>query len=238
MEKTIIGILVVIIAFIMFYYVPKQKKSAVNNVFKLFLDGAYSARMEWFATANKYIKPGTSVFVGDSLTQEFMITEVFHNKNVVNRGIGGDTTLGVLNRLHESILDIKPKQVFLLIGTNDLELTTLTPKQISENIEKIYQDTISINPSIQFIFVSVPPIGSKSNHTTDTNTTGKRTLEQIQELNGYIKNIASEYNQQYIDLYQLVADSNGYFIEEFTREGLHFTPKGYEHIEQLYKKFL
>lgn len=238
MEKYIIVLLVVILVLIIFYYTPKKKKSAVNNVFKLFLEGAYSSRMEWFATANKYIKPGASVFVGDSLTQEFMITEVYHNKNVVNRGIGGDTTLGVLKRIQVSILDINPKQVFLLIGTNDLELTTLTPKQISENIEKIYQDTISINPSIQFIFVSVPPIGSKKNLTTDTNTTGKRTIEHIQELNEYIKNIAIENKQQYIDLYQQVADSNGYFIEEYTREGLHFTPKGYEHIEQLYKKYL
>jgi len=59
------------------------------------------------------------VFVGDSITDQGEWEQLFHSLNVKNRGIGADTTQGVLHRLQE-ITNAKPKKIFLMIGINDL----------------------------------------------------------------------------------------------------------------------
>ncbi|SVE55009.1 uncharacterized protein METZ01_LOCUS507863, partial [marine metagenome] len=63
------------------------------------------------------------VFLGDSITQGWgnSMGNSFPGVKVANRGISGDTTRGVLIRLEEDVLSLKPSGVVILIGTNDLE---------------------------------------------------------------------------------------------------------------------
>ncbi|WP_144304812.1 GDSL-type esterase/lipase family protein, partial [Oceanidesulfovibrio indonesiensis] len=64
-------------------------------------------------------RQGGVVFLGDSLTEGWIVYDRFEKEGWRNRGIGGDTTFGVLMRLHEIILE-KPDKVFIMIGVNDL----------------------------------------------------------------------------------------------------------------------
>lgn len=240
MEKYLIPVILVLITIILYLLIAnkKVKEQTIKEIFDLFLKGAYELRLEWFKTENKYLDKKPTVFVGDSLTQEFLLTEVYHNKNVCNRGIGGDTSIGVLSRLNESIFELSPKQVFLLIGTNDLELLSLTPNQIAKNIEMIYFQTSNLFPDIIFNFVSLPPVGDKNDPTLDANTIGKRTNKDINVLNKLIKAIALKNNCSYIDIHSLLKNEQGVFNRKYTREGLHLSVKGYEKIEKEYRKYL
>ena len=63
------------------------------------------------------------MFVGDSITDLYVLDDHYADlpQAVYNRGIGGDTTAGVLARLQVSVLDLQPDVVVLMIGTNDLK---------------------------------------------------------------------------------------------------------------------
>jgi hypothetical protein len=90
---------------------------------------------EWQRDTNN--EPGAVVFLGDSITQGWKtLAKVFPDFKVVNRGIGGDTTRGVLYRLNADVLALKPAAVVLLIGINDLGLGG-KPEDIANNIKTI-----------------------------------------------------------------------------------------------------
>jgi hypothetical protein len=72
-----------------------------------------------YAKMNKYNKP--IIFLGDSITEKMDWQELFSSNNIINRGICSDTISGVINRL-DSILQVKPSKVFLMIGINDMAL--------------------------------------------------------------------------------------------------------------------
>ncbi len=78
------------------------------------------------------------VFLGDSITQGWgtRLGTSFPDMTVANRGISGDTTRGMLIRLNEDVLSLKPSAVVLLMGTNDLE-EKATPETIASNLKLI-----------------------------------------------------------------------------------------------------
>jgi hypothetical protein len=78
------------------------------------------------------------VFLGDSITQGWddRLERSFPGLKVVNRGISGDTTRGVLIRLQEDVLAVRPSAVVLLIGTNDLD-EHMEPEAIVANLKLI-----------------------------------------------------------------------------------------------------
>ena len=78
--------------------------------------------------------------------------------DVYNRGIGGDTTVGLLKRLDVSVFDLKPKTVVLLIGTNDLALLDTTVEVIYENITQILQRIKAQFKDVDILLQSVYPV--------------------------------------------------------------------------------
>lgn len=102
-------------------------------------------------------KQGSVVFAGDSLTANWRtLSEHFPSMAVANRGIGGDVSRGLLFRFQEDVLDLKPKAIVLLIGTNDL-----TAKQSARdtlaNIDSILQLATQYVPHVPIILCTVPP---------------------------------------------------------------------------------
>ena len=79
-------------------------------------------RPQWAADVAK--DQGAVVFLGDSITQGWGadFKKSFDGMKLANRGIGGDTTRGMLLRLQEDVLALNPKAVVLLMGTNDIEV--------------------------------------------------------------------------------------------------------------------
>jgi len=158
---------------------------------------------------------GAVVFLGDSITQGWnSLARVFPDFKVVNRGIGGDTTRGILYRLNADVLNLKPTAVVLLIGINDLGLGA-KPEDVADNIKAILSALRQSNPHMPVIVCKVMP----SKH----DLAGK-----IEQLNALVDEIVKS-NPQCIrcDTWSIYADENGDCKKDEFPDLLHPNAIGY-----------
>lgn len=154
-------------------------------------------------------KTGQILFLGDSITDWCNFDELL-SFPVINRGIAGDTTTGVLGRLNE-VISLRPRKLFLLIGTNDIG-TGIDTDTIAHNIRQIILRLQDGTPETKIYLQSLFP----------TRDNEPRPNLRIQELNSQLKDIAHETDCIYIDLYPLLL-VDGKLGREYTLDGLHLT---------------
>ncbi len=158
------------------------------------------------------------VFLGDSITAGWTtLANDFPNFKVANRGIGGDTTRGILYRMKEDVLDLEPEAVVLLIGTNDIGLGA-TPEEAAENLKVIFARLKKHSRKMPVIVCKVMP-------STEKLSRGPR---EIQKLNELVDKLIKG-NRQFIrcDTWSVFADENGNAkVEEFP-DRLHPNAAGY-----------
>ena len=161
------------------------------------------------------------IFLGNSITDGGEWSEQFADLRIKNRGISGDITIGVLNRLDE-IYTRQPKKVFLLIGTNDLA-RNIPPDSVAGNIFRIAALVKKHSPKTTLYVQSIFPVNEKfgkfSGHTS------KR--QQIDAVNKQLWRQAAQYGYHYTDVFAALADSSGRLSAEYTNDGLHLTGAGY-----------
>jgi lysophospholipase L1-like esterase len=170
---------------------------------------------------------GDIVFLGNSITEQGGNWGVrFNNSKVKNRGIAGDVTEGVLNRLAE-IYYYKPKKVFIKIGVNDLFHSELTPEYIANNIklivDKIHQESPKTKIYVQTILPTRDNIPSK---------------ERIAAVNAILKAMTPTDFLQVIDLHSIFANKDDLLLSEYTQDGLHLTELGYVVWQNYTKQFV
>ncbi|MEO9594237.1 SGNH/GDSL hydrolase family protein [Rhodopirellula bahusiensis] len=160
------------------------------------------------------------VFLGDSITQGWGddFRGAFANRKVANRGISGDTTRGMLYRLQEDVLDLDPKAVVMLMGTNDLE-EHATPKVIASNVQLIIKDLQSSDSEMPIVLCLVMP----------SSETKSRPAAKIKRLNELLTEIASEHETVHlVDTWTPFANESGdATVEEFP-DLLHPNDAGYK----------
>lgn len=157
------------------------------------------------------------IMLGDSITDEGEWTELL-KLNVKNRGISGDTTERILHRL-DIILESKPKQVFLMIGINDL---INKRKSIAENLseyKKILREFQEKTPNTRIYVQSVLPVNNKVYLYWQDN-------QNILNLNLGLQELAKEFNYEYIDIFSFLASENQLDIK-YTVDGLHLNGEAY-----------
>jgi lysophospholipase L1-like esterase len=159
---------------------------------------------------------GDIVFIGNSITEQGGNWGLrFNNYKVKNRGIAGDVTAGVINRLAE-IYYYKPKKVFLKIGINDIFQDELTPEYIANNIKLIVDKIHLESPDTKIYVQTILP--------TSNNTTLKN---KIVATNTILKNNPPTDYSQVIDLYPLFADVNDLMMSSYSIDGIHLSEAGY-----------
>lgn len=181
---------------------------------------------EWFDFLSSYARSGGVVFVGDSIMQEFCVHEMLSlpdGISIHNRGIGGDTTSGLLERVRNSILSLKPAVVFILIGTNDLNASDYNEEVSIANIRRIHAISADELPEAKLILIGILP----TNPDVDAATVAVRTAVKIRRFNDLLHRLADECGCAYVDLHPVLSDAKGYLREDFTRDGLHLRPSGY-----------
>ena len=230
-EYIIIGILIFSIPFIVQITFKKGIQKGMNDFLKLLLVNGFNSKINAFKKQNAYVKPGGIVFLGDSITQDFNVYEYFTGLNVYNRGIGGDTTEGLLTRLDVSVFDLNPAKVSILIGTNDFALLNTSPKEIYERILEVIKKIKLFDPQIDIILQSVYPVNSDLSPMTVL----PRQNSGISKLNDMLKQVEEV---TYVDLYSLLVDSNQKLNPMYTVEGLHINEQGYELIAKSLMKFI
>ncbi|HUA39655.1 MAG TPA: GDSL-type esterase/lipase family protein [Candidatus Sulfopaludibacter sp.] len=172
---------------------------------------------QWGRTAGQ--DKGAVVFLGDSITQGWnALANAFPNLKVANRGIGGDTTRGVLYRLKDDVLDLNPKAIVLLIGTNDIG-NGAQPEDVADNIEAILQEIKKFNPRLPVIVCQVMPRSDRNLHAAP----------RIEKLNALVM-AAIQNDPQFTpcDTWSIYADKNGDCPKDQFPDLLHPNAAGYE----------
>lgn len=155
------------------------------------------------------------VFVGDSITERCEWSELLPNYNVKNRGIGSDTTTGVLSRINE-VVALKPDKIFLMIGINDLSIGN-DIEEIAKNYESILSTIKSTAPATKVYIQSVLPTRSES-------IKG----QSIVDLNALLSPLAEKYGYTYVDIYSQLVDTDGQLKAEYTADGVHLKGNAYQ----------
>lgn len=151
-------------------------------------------------------------FIGDSLTDGYDLKKYYPQYITANRGISGDTTVGLEERLQVSLYDLKPKVVVMLIGANNMD-------SMLQNYERILVSIRDNLPDTRLIVLSL---------TSMSGEWGKK--NQLAAYNNVqLKLLAEKYSLEFVDLYSaLLNPEDGEIFDEYTTDGGHLTPLGYE----------
>jgi lysophospholipase L1-like esterase len=163
------------------------------------------------------------VFLGDSHTQYFDVAEFFNTTLIKNRGISGDLTSGVLNRLRP-IINGHPAKIFLQIGINDLHRgisIDSAVKNVARIIRSIQQDSPGTEIFVESLFPTV-------------------TVNQADVLkyNDSIKVLSFRNNIMFIDLYNTFSEKGKLNSKYDCGDGLHLNGKGYMEWRNILNKYL
>lgn len=170
------------------------------------------------------------VFMGDSHLQFFPLDDFFPNHHLVNRGIGGDVTLGILLRINE-VLKYKPKKIFLEIGVNDL-MQGLPYSQVIHNYDLIIKKIKEESPETSIYILSILPTGWYIYNSQIP------VEAAILKVNQYLSQL-SDSQVTYINCYDLMVDDIGTLDLKYdSGDRLHLNYEGYKVIANQVKKYL
>jgi lysophospholipase L1-like esterase len=172
------------------------------------------------------------VFMGNSITEGWSRTDpsFFEGKPYINRGISGQTTPQMLLRFRQDVIDLKPKVVVILAGTNDIAGNTgpMTLEQSMDNIISMAQ--LAKANGIKVAISSVIPAYDFRWRP------GLEPAEKIVALNKMIKDYCNKNNIVYIDYHSAMKDERNGLRKELGEDGVHPNMEGYKIMEPLVEK--
>jgi lysophospholipase L1-like esterase len=195
--------------------------------------------LQRYAIANRDLKAlpqvaGRVVFMGDSITEGWgrAPVSIFQNPLYVNRGISGQTTSQMLLRFRPDVLDLHPDTVVILGGTNDIAGNTgpATLESIEGNIASMAE--LANAHKIRVIISSVLPAADYSWRP------GKEPAPKIRIINHWLQEYCTQHDFTYLDYYTSLATPEGGMRPEYSKDGVHPTPAGYEIMNALVQKVL
>jgi lysophospholipase L1-like esterase len=185
-----------------------------------------------YRDANAALKPPAPgenrvVFFGDSITDIWHLDEYFPGKPYINRGIGGQTTPQMLVRFRQDVIELSPKVVVILAGTNDIAGNT-GPMRL-EDIEANYASMAELarTNNIRVVFSSVLPVHNYTPQSQDL--FAQRSPEKILALNRWLKGyVAGHDGCLYLDYFAAMVDGKGLLKRDLAEDGLHPNAVGYK----------
>lgn len=170
------------------------------------------------------------VFLGNSITAGVDWVELVGNRHARNRGISGDITFGVLERLDEVIAG-KPAKVFLLIGINDIS-RNVPDAVILQNYQRMVSRIKKGSPRTRIYLQTLLPVNSSfgkfPNHYHKD--------QHILAVNQGLRELADREKVTLVDLYPAFLDEQNRLVATYTHDGLHLTALGYQKWAEVLKK--
>src|ERR1700688_1056873 len=182
-----------------------------------------------YREANAALKPPAAgenrvVFFGDS----------FPGKPYVNRGIGGQTTSQMLVRFRQDVIDLQPKAVVILAGTNDIAGNTgpIANQDIEANLASMAE--LARAHGIRLIVSSILPVNNYTPESQDFFS--HRPPARILALNSWLKDYCTKNHLTYLDYFSAVVDSKGLLQRDLANDGLHPNKAGFAVMTPLAEK--
>ncbi len=150
------------------------------------------------------------VILGDSISAAGRWQDLLHGYVVANRGISGDTSAGILNRL-DSVVSLSPKVVFLMLGVNDIK-SGIEVSVLLDNYASIISELKEhgIDVVVQSTLL----------------TSFKDRNSKIKHANTLLKNLSKKLNFRYVDINQVLAPT-GALTTEVSYDGIHLYQDAY-----------
>jgi len=192
-----------------------------------------------YREANAALAPAAAgenrvVFIGDSITDGWKLGDYFPGKPYINRGIDGQSTPEMLVRFRQDVIDLHPKVLVVLAGTNDV--AGVTGPTRNEDIEANYASMAELARArhIQVVFSSLLPV---NNYTEDAKESfALRPRERILALNTWLKAYCARNGLVYLDYFSALVDDQGMLKRDLTGDGLHPNDAGYKIMAPLAEK--
>jgi lysophospholipase L1-like esterase len=164
------------------------------------------------------------VFMGDSITEGWKIEGpdgYFPGKPYFNRGISGQTTPQMVLRFRQDVIDLKPKVVVILGGTNDIAGNTgpETLEQIEGYILSMTELATASN--IKVVLCSITPAFDYPWKP------GLEPAPKIDEVNRWMKALAAAKGFVYVDYHAAMKDARDGLPATLSHDGVHPTAAGY-----------
>jgi lysophospholipase L1-like esterase len=171
------------------------------------------------------------VFMGDSITDAWpqpRFGTFFTGKPFIGRGISGQTTPQMVLRFRRDVIDLKPKAVVILAGTNDIAGNTgpYTNEDIQGNIETMAE--LARVHGIKVILSSILPVSAYHQAPmSPLPQTVLRPMARIRAVNEWMKSYAAAKGHIYLDYFGAMVDGTGHLRTELSEDDLHPNAKGY-----------
>jgi len=197
------------------------------------------AQEDWFgfnrfmADNERIIKSGEFpevVFMGNSITENWAYyhPDFFSKNNYCGRGIGGQTSAQMLLRFTTDVINLRPKVVVIMAGTNDVAHNTywVEPNKVVENV--VAMCNLAKANGIVPIISSIPPCASFV-----WNPEIKNAAQTIVDINKSLKAYAETNGIVYVDYHAALADEQNAFPKALSDDGCHPNPDTYFIMEKL-----
>jgi lysophospholipase L1-like esterase len=166
------------------------------------------------------------VFLGDSITDYWKLADYFPGKPYLNRGIDGQSTPQMLVRFRQDVIDLHPRVLVVLAGTNDV--AGVTGPTHNEDIEANYASIAELARAhhIRVVFSSLLPVHNYTEDAKESFTLRPR--ERILALNAWLKNYCARNGLVYLDYFSDLLDDKGMLRRDLSDDGLHPNLAGYK----------
>lgn len=193
------------------------------------------AKTDRYYEANKeVVKSPKAVLMGDSITDNWFKKDktFFNTNNFIGRGISGQTTSQMLVRFRRDVLDLSPKYVVILAGTNDIAMNNgwISLENILGNIQSMCE--LAKVHKIKPIICSVLPAFAYGWRPE------VQPAEIIVEFNRMLQEYAKSERIQYIDYHSILKDERNGLPESYAKDGVHPNLECYKIMEECLLKYL
>ena len=172
--------------------------------------------------AQQPVVTGRIMFLGDSITEGGNWATLLGDTTVVNRGISGDITYGVLDRL-DDVTRRRPSKLFILIGINDIG-KDIPDNVIADNVRKIIRITRRQSPETEIYLQSLLPV----NPTVQGFPQHYDKQQHVLNTNHLLRIVAAATEVTFVDLFPAFLDDEYRLDPRLTNDGLHLNRAGYQ----------
>lgn len=166
------------------------------------------------------------LFIGDSIFTGLYLYDGYMDMKNVAAAVGY-TPYGAVNKeiddkgmtALEYAKQMQPKRIFIMLGSN--AMSGGDHSGLEESYRELVSRLMGACPDAEICCISITPTARYNDYPNIDNS-------EVREVNKVIKSLCSELGLKYCDLYSLISDSDGYFLDEYAEvDGMHFKGKTY-----------
>lgn len=191
-------------------------------------------KLESYRQLNRLAKKGQVVFTGSSLMEQFPLNEMLQGEAlpylVYNRGMSGFVAPQLLQVLDVCVYELAPAHVFLNIGTNDMSRPDYSQQALLACYRQILEEILSHVPGVKLHLLAYYPVNPdlEGQEGWAAEALRYRTNQVLREANRGVEALAREMGAEYLDLNAPLLDGQGRLRAQYTKEGIHLYPAGYQ----------